>query len=91
MEKQKFKTASVRDEKVKVRHKIKILGYQGEEIELLIERYGAHDNLSVWHKGRELFGMHFTRDFLSVFPEDSRAVKYVCIPSRGTQIIVKER
>ncbi len=91
MEKQKFKTASVRDEKIEVRHKIKILGYRGEELELLIERYGGHDNLSVWHKGKELFGMHFTSNSLSVFPEDPRAVEYVCIPSRGTQIIVKER
>ena len=91
MEKQKFKTASVRDEKVKVRHKIKFLGYRGEEIELLIERYGSHDNLSVWHKGRELYGMHFASHFMTVFPEDPRAVKYVRIPSRDTQIIVKER
>ena len=78
-------------EKVKVRHKIKILGYRGEEMELLIERYGGHDNLSIWHKGKELCCMHFTSDFMSIFPEDPRAAKYVRIPSRGTQIIVKER
>ncbi len=75
-------------EKVKVRHKIKILGYRGEELELLIERYGGHDNLSIWHKGKELCGMHFTSHFMSIFPEDLKAVKYVGI---GTEIIVKEK
>jgi len=78
-------------EKVKVRHKIKILGYWGEEMELLIERYGGHDNVSIWHKGKELYGTHFTSDFMSVFPEHRKAVKYVRIPSRGTQIIVEKR
>lgn len=74
-------------EKMKVRHKIKILGFRGEKLELLIERYGGHDNLSIWHKGKELCGMHFTSNFLSVFPEDPNAVKYVRI---GKQIIVKK-
>lgn len=82
----------MKDEKIndyKVTEKIKILSYRGEGMELLIERYASHDNLSIWYKGKELYGMHFTSDYMSIFPNNPRAVKYVRIPSRGTQIIVK--
>ena len=62
------------DEELNTRHKIEIIGWGGEEMELLIERYGGHDNLSIWYGDEELYGIHFASSFISTFSKGSRTL-----------------
>ncbi len=77
------------NEKIKVRRKIEVLGFNGEKLKLRIERYNGHDNISIWHKDKELYQTHFTTKSIGIFPINPNAVQYVRISSTNKQISVK--